>query len=332
MTNRIEDARLPSASGQPRLRGYAAMGGRIVTDFPFRRLPETKVAEADVCVVEIDGAFPPLGEPSGEFPCAGRFAPPLVAYESDDGLQWEADGLGRFWVEPSGSRVLYRLADGASFDDVDEALTGPVLGSAFQSRGAALLCASAVALNGAAVFVGAERSTATLARSLAREGAVLLSLGVLPLTAGEGDGPFVALPNVSPDDLQDDSATAAERSYHGRVLSLIERRRAKSGAHMGPVATEPAPLAAIYLLSPHDDAVEEIEIDDAAPMDAALSLFAAMYLSGTMGERRAVASRAAAMRLAVNVAIREVAYPRGWEGRGELRRAIVEDAVRRAPV
>src|ERR1700759_2788110 len=91
----------------------------ILTDFPFRDLGSDSSTQQAVEVLASHGDGPPRGTPIRELqnPETGEHL--LTVDEGVDGLHWHFDGLGDFWVDPTGWFARYAIEDGASLSDAE---------------------------------------------------------------------------------------------------------------------------------------------------------------------------------------------------------------------
>jgi hypothetical protein len=246
----------------------------------------------------------------------------------DDGLLWVVGGLGRFWITASGREVRYELVDGHDPSDAEQAIVGPVLGTALQLQGVLTLHASALVAEGVAFAISAPSGfgKSTLATALTRGGALLLGDDVLPLEATpEG---YLALPYLPRLKLWGDSLDAFGLDDHRaeRVASWADKRRVTLDAGSGLIASEPARLAVVYMLAPTVEqtapAVAELE-----PVEAVLALQGAIYQSDLMTPDQAAAALHAATDLATRVRVRRLSYRRGYESLDEACATVLADVA-----
>ncbi len=195
------------------------------------------------------------------------------------GWRITVDDTGTFdWDAAARSITCWRRPDGTE-DFLRAHLLGRVLGTVLHDDGYLVLHGSAVLTpSGVIGLLGPKGyGKSSLALALARAGAPLLTDDTL--ATGVTDHPY-ALPGIPTTRLLPDSAAALgvelgsdERADGKRVGSL--------DGHM-PLATEPAPLAAIYLLLP----ASTIDGDRAAataPLPATSAL-AALTANSKVGE------------------------------------------------
>jgi hypothetical protein len=302
------------------------MGRDIASEFPLRALPP---AATDRASVEVRSSRSPL-PPSGRLVRAVHDesgAPRIRVYEGSGGIRYWARGIGAFWIAPDGTRVLYRLEDPVRPLDVEQILTGPVLGLALQQQGDLLLHAGAVVVDGAAAAFAAPHGwgKSTLTASFVRAGHAMLTDDILPLSwCGTG---VVVHPSVPRIKLWEDSlgAFGEDEGDHRPVLSWLDKRRVEVGSGWGSVAAERVPLASLYLLAPHADAGAPIEIAALEPADAALQLVANMYMAEMSRGERAARSLTAAARLASIARVRRLSYCRTYENLSAIRAAVIAD-------
>ncbi len=325
----------PPASASPRRAGdrYHALGGIVDSDFPLADLEPARDAPAlapAAVVRRHEGTFPPLGALVREV-CAADGRPLLRQHSSPAGLQMDVAGVGRFWIDPAGMNVRYRLERGAAALDVESYLLGPVLTVAAQMRGEMIFHAGAFLLDEAAVAFTAPSGggKSTLAASVAHAGYPLLSDDVLPVRE-ERDAPMASpyLPKLK---LRDDSLAmlgeAPER--FARTLTFHDKRRVRVEADgLGRLATRPVPLRAFYRLAPHrrDERAATVDIQPLDPAQACLVLHSSVYTPELLAGARAGRTLAAAARLAAAVPVRVISYYRSYEHLAAVRDALIADA------
>ncbi|HEU4558092.1 MAG TPA: hypothetical protein VFS20_09590 [Longimicrobium sp.] len=237
-----------------------------------------------------------------------------------------ADGT-RFLLERAGGE-LWAAWEG-SRDDAATYLLGPVLGLLLRLRGMLALHAAVASVDGHAVALagpaGSGKSTA--AAAFARAGHAVLADDVAALEVR--GGMFHALPGIPQLRLWPDSAATLFGSADAlpRLAPPWEKRRMDLGAP-GAFAAGPLPLAAVYLLSPRDEARDEPNgkmIGPVAPAAALVELagqtFAGTLLDAGMRRREFEALE----RLVRAVPVRRLATRHSREGAGELVAAVADD-------
>ena len=273
--------------------------------------------------------FPTLGTLLRERPRPQFGQDWLRVFAGDEGVQWVICGVGRFWVVPSGNEVRYRLAEGGDPSDAEQALLGPVLGTALRLQGVSLLHASALVIDGRAVALSAPsgHGKSTLAAALARGGWAVLSDDVLPLRR-RGPG-FLAVPYFPRMKLWADSLRAfgAEAASFRPVLSWGDKRRVGLEGEWGSCAQQAAPLAAVYFLAPHNEAAHAPQLTALASVEATLALQAGMYLSDLEIEACSAQGLRMAAEIATQIPVRRLSYRRTFDALPAVCEAIAADVA-----
>ncbi len=323
---RVGTGRAPRDAAAARL-GFRIMGRVIATDFAFRDLSPACAAGAATSVLASAAPFRGPGALVREVGNGPADPPFIRVFEGRHGLQYWVAAVGRFWIEPAGTRIWYRLAPGCHAADAEHVLAGPVLGLAFQQQGQMQLHASAVVVDGAAVAFAAPHGSgkSTLAASFSRAGHPLLTDDILPL-ADDPSG-WTALHSLPRMKLWEDSLAALGDDPHRYdvVMRCTDKRRVPVGERWGTVASDAAPLTAVYLLAPHLEQDCPIEVVDIAPVEAVMRLLGNMYMAEMLRGERAARALDAATRLAAAVPVRCLAYPRAYAILPALREAILAD-------
>lgn len=199
------------------------------------------------------------------------------------------DGV-RFWLSLSGDKVWTTWPDSSSLEDVATYLLGPMLGFLLRLRGVTCLHASAVALESWAIaFAGVHGAgKSTTAAALARRGHTVISDDIVALA--ESDGRFLVLPaypylSLWPESVDllygsRNALPAFSKNWEKRQLALSENQLY--------FATQPIPLAAIYLLSPRSSDPNAPFIENPAPSESLLALVADTYATNLIDKEMRV--------------------------------------------
>lgn len=168
-------------------------------------------------------------------------------YKCNGGLRLAFDDTGTFDISPDGTVITWYQGPEAKLSDARADLTGRVIAAALHQIGTVSLHASAVVVGGRAIgLIGVKgRGKSTLALGLVRGGGRLLTDDTLPIRPSD---PPEALPGLHATRLWPDSAShvglgAAHAAAPGEKLLY-------SGLPEDDITNEPAPLDALYLLTP----------------------------------------------------------------------------------
>lgn len=323
-------SRYPNATRRSPLHAYRIMGNDVVSDLLLRDLPASVGARATTTVLATARTFPPPGNLVREIRDA-EGGSVFQLTESDAGLQYRARGVGTFWIEPGGTRIWYCVEPGARAADIEHVLSGPVLGLGFQAQGQSLLHAGAVSVDRFALGFMAPHGygKSTLTASFVQAGHAMLTDDALSL--GDRDGSVTARQSVSRMKLWGDSLAALgdDEANHDVVLSGSRKRRVPVGDLWGGATARELPLAALYLLEPHNDPARPIAISDLGATQSVLSVLGNTYMADALRGERALRALAAAARIASAVAVRGVSYYRAFETLPALRAALCADVRER---
>jgi hypothetical protein len=308
----------PSAS-------YRYLGATIESDVPLGVAPAPSPC-ADVTVARAPAPISPSGTLVREQPDLVG-VPALRIYEDEGNITYWSHRVGWFGIERSGRRVWHRLDPEAEPGDVETVLSGPIVALTLQLQGRVLLHAGAVLVEGQAVGLagphGAGKSTLTA--SLLQAGHPMLTDDILPLT--HEDGRVHAHPSVPRLKLWPDSLAALgeDEAAHDPVLTWSPKRKLRVGDRWAGVAADAAPLAVIYLLSPHRREDRPTTFDDLPPAEAALALLGNTYMADMLHGERAARALTTAARLATVVRVRRISYARTFARLPALCAAILDD-------
>lgn len=279
---------------------------------------------AEVVIEAYRGPFPEGGTVLRELPGVDG-SPRAQLYASEQGLVWRVSGLGTFWIASDGHSIRYELDPGAPFIDVETLFWGPVLGLAARARGETLLHGGAFEIDGrAAVISGAHGfGKSTFVAAAGRAGLPVLAEDIVHITLGGMTRVEPFLPRLK---LWEGSlpAIGAERADLERVSSWADKRLLCPEDWV-PVAREPAPLGAVYLLEPRHTHEGAPVVRDVPVSEAVIRLHASMYLAETLAGDASRAALDASIALAQSVPVRTIGYERSFEKLPEVRAALVED-------
>lgn len=191
--------------------------------------------------------------------------------ETGSGYYFFRYGYGfSFAIERNGRSIWAKWHDSVPFADVSAYLLGQVFGFALHLRGYVCLHASAVAIDGKAVLFAGDPGTgkSSTAAAFAEQGCPLLADDISAVKREES-GELLVVPSFPRVCLWPDSAEllygGSARSFP-RVHPSEEKYLVRMGELSGKFRDRPAPLGAIYLLTPRsaDPAAPRIEpVNDA---------------------------------------------------------------------
>ena len=259
----------PAASAAPRAPDkftegagwYSLYGLSVVSDVPLPPLHplEGEAAPAD-CVfrsMPITADQPLLdGRLVAGLPCAGACHEGRLAarvHRGPSGTWFWHDGVGTCHVHPGARQVDIYAMPGLDPRTLALVLIGPVAALVLHQLGQPSLHASAVQLGGrAVVFLGPPgQGKSTLAASLLRRGAILLTDDILPLRARD-DGVF-AVPSVPMMKLAEDApAPALNVAEPLPRVSANHRKRLLTLAGAYAFAPSPIRVDTVYVLERYD--------------------------------------------------------------------------------
>lgn len=248
----------------------------------------------------------------------GKFA----VYEADDGaLYWFYDGVGVLRVDDTD--VALSPAPSATAEAYRRLVRGPGLRSVLVRRGAVVVHASAVAIDGRAVaFTGPSgRGKSTTAGACLAAGHDLLVDDVLPITlcaAADGDDGRPVAPVGAPSLRLDARAAGA--------LGFDARGSDEAAVDVGDrLSTAARPLAAVYLLADGED----VAIDRVPSQQAVFELLRSSYALYDDGDRAAVRRHLDDCgTLAERVSVRRLTRPRSLDALDDLADAVAADVRR----
>lgn len=271
------------AADRPReVVAYRVFGGALRSELPFPELPVDSSSEAD-WTLRVQEEPPPLvgPRPLGEEPLIDGVTARLV--RDAERFRLSLEDTGSFDVSLDGRELTWYPAPGADEELARLDVIGRVLALAEHAAGAHCLHASSIVIDGRAIALVAPKGygKSTTAMALLRQGGRLLTDDTLPVRVGD---PVLARPGVHGVRLREDSAekfagdqtTAPTLNADKLLVTAFDEDR---------LAQEPAPLDAIYLLTPvRPDADPAIATRRRlAPMESALLLVAHGKLAPLLG-------------------------------------------------
>lgn len=238
-----------------------------------------------------------------------------------------------YWVNP-------HLDEDAFWADLAGWILGTVLGYAVCMRGLLNLHGSVVSVNGQAVALlgGSGAGKSTLAAAFVKAGHAMVSDDHVVLSP-EG-ARFCVLPGppwlrLWPEslpllDLDADPLPRVVGAYAKRYVNVspsVAGTRSewgwRDGASQGRAA--PMPLAAIYVLTPRDDARAGVSIESLSPTAALLQMLRKRFLTVSLSAEHTAAQLRALSALAAQVPVRLLQRPEGLDTLPDVVRAIQED-------
>jgi hypothetical protein len=259
--------------------------------------------------------------------------PVMKMWKGDQGYSFirYSDGV-EFAVNEAGSEIWVRWLDGLSLDHAALFLRGPVMSLVLGLRGFLCLHASAVVIDGRAVgFAGPPGAgKSTTAALFASSGFSLLSDDLLALSIqGETLTAHPAYPRVC---LWPESAALLGRVVEDlpRLVPDDEKRFIQLDPGNGSFHNKPAPLGAIYILSPHAQGSCAPGLQELEGAEEIVSLLANNYGTGLLDRERRAKEFTMLGRVVGQTHIRRVRVPRHPARLDEVRELILGD-FRAAP-
>jgi hypothetical protein len=315
---------------------HAAYGVTLACDHAIPGLAVLpREAAADVMVKL--GRLPPTLEPAELMRAEPRY---VSSYLDADGTPvlklWKADpryfllryceGI-QFAVDEAGTEIWGNGPEKLSLDHTALYLRGPVMSFVLGLRGLVCLHASAVVIDGRAVgFAGPPSAgKSTTAAAFTQRGFAGLSDDILAISANGGG--FVVQPGYPRLCLWPGSAAALGRPMDDlpRLVPDDEKRYIQLEPGNGSFHDEPAPLGAIYILSPRAAGSCEAGVAGLQGADELLSLLANNYGTGLLDRERRAKEFAVLGRVANEVPVRKAHAPRDPGSLGELCDVILRD-------
>lgn len=191
-----------------------------------------------------------------------------------------SDGV-RFAVERQGHEVWGDWPENYTLEDACTYLLGPVIGFVLRRRGVTCLHASAVAFGEHAIalagFPGSGKSTT--AAAFAQRGYSVIADDVVALVE-DGEN-FLVTPGYPRVNLWPDSVRALFGSEEAlpRITATWDKRYLALGENAFGFATNPLPLAAIYLLDERETGLAAPVVEEVVGSDALAGLVANTYVN-----------------------------------------------------
>ena len=235
------------------------------------------------------------------------------------------DGTGTFDVSDDGREITW--IPGTNRDEIMVRLhiIGRVLATALHAGGMYCLHGSGVALDGGAVGFVAPRfwGKSTMALALAKAGGRLLSDDTLAIHPDEDS--LRLWPGVHSVRLWGDSAERIAENDPACGAPAFEVKRTYTRLPDQLLACQPAPLAAVYFLAPHQGAGSEMVVRrrPVLPVPAALALVAHAKIATLLGKSEGPCLFERAVRVASRVPVYRLDFPRDYDRIG----AVVEQIL-----
>lgn len=217
----------------------------------------------------------------------------------------------RFAVERNGCQVWADWPENYTLEDACTYLLGPVMGFLLRLRGVTCLHASAVAIGDCAIALvgspGAGKSTT--AAAFARSGFAVLADDVVALRGHHE--PFLVQPGYPRLNLWPDSVRALFGSEEAlpRITPTWHKRYMPLGKNGHRFASEPLPLAAIYIFGARESALTAPVLEEITGTEAFVSLVANSYVNYLLDREMRRQEFDVLSRLAARTPIRRVRPP-----------------------
>lgn len=225
---------------------YRLFGGILSSDVEFPELELCDSGEARWALRADEGQPPqPDGMLLGDDKVTGDIRVRL--YRREDGFRIQFDDTGSFDISADGGTIRWYRPEDVRLADVRADLTGRILAAALHAAGTLSLHASAVVLGDRAIgLIGPKRhGKSTLSLALVSAGGALLTDDTFPVEIG---AEVRGLPGLHAARLWEDSAS---RVGLGQVIPAEPGGKLiYSHLPADSISHDPAPLAALYLLSP----------------------------------------------------------------------------------
>lgn len=302
---------------------FRVFGGVLHSELPFPELPNVSSHRADWSL-RVSNEIPPLDAPTtlGEEPLIEGVCARLVRDRARYRLSFE--DTGTFDVSLDGAALTWYPAPGASEELARLDVIGRVLALAEHAAGMHCLHASCIVVDGRAVAFVAPKGygKSTTAMSLLRHGGRLLTDDTLPVRLGD---PVTARPGVHGVRLREDTADAFAAD-HVTAPTLSADKLLVSAFGEDRLAHEPAPLAAVYLLTPvrAEASAPVVTRRRLSPMESALVLIAHGKLATLLGRDEAGRTLGRASAIARAVPVYALAIARDLAQVDDVARTIID--------
>jgi hypothetical protein len=218
-----------------------------------------------------------------------------------------SDGT-QFVIDAEARRIWGAVEPPLTDEDLATYFLGPVMGFLLRQRHITALHASAVDVAGQAVaFSGdAGYGKSTTAAALALRGRPVLSEDIVPLR--ESAGEFLAIPGYPRVCLWPDSVSKLLGSAQAlpQLTPVWEKRYLSLDGVLANFASQPLPLALIYLFSPRSDAPSAPLIEEVRPRIALLELVQNTYMNWLLDRKQRAVEFDTLARLVRNVPVRRI--------------------------
>ncbi len=312
------------------LRIYEFNGLRLATDLSFDNLVPTPSPNASITLLARSLPFPDPGIILREFVEIQTGSVFFRLSEGAQGIQYWNSSVGLFWIEATGDRVWYNLADGADRGDIEHLVASHVISFALQLQGRVLLHASSVAIDGKAVAFSAPSGTgkSTIAAAFGRRGFEVLSDDIVPIYQLENE--VFTNSYLQSIRLWDDSISALgeDPREHDLVLSNFEKRRFNAGSRWGSLVANAYRIHSIYLLRPAPAAEGtgfEVSFEDVRDTKRVIELMGCMYMRSTLRGSRAASAFRLLPLVTQAVRTRYARYPLSYDSADRLIDAVIAD-------
>ncbi|MCC6930674.1 MAG: hypothetical protein IT359_16920 [Gemmatimonadaceae bacterium] len=269
-------------------RRYRAFGRLVESDHPLAELHEAAAdgTPAEWRLVSLPGTPP-------EVPGATRIGTEDVAYGATVTLDLLGPGAYRLTYTDSGTfdlsaasgEIRWWPGAGCDHDLASMDILGRVMATMLHAEGAVTLHASAVAIDGSAIGFMAPKFTgkSTLAAAMTYEGAQLVSDDALAILPGS---PIRVVPGVPSVRLRQESAAHFPRTRDLRAPDL-PRWRVVDTMHGDQVASQPLPLAALYVIASKapEEATVPVRRVALGSIDAIIALSHFAKMGALLGDR-----------------------------------------------
>ena len=287
---------------------HSIFGGTLASELHFPEL-DAAVGPATWSFRVDDGSSPRADELLGQEQLPGEVSVRLL--RADDRLSLEYDDTGRFDILDGGREIVWRRRADVPLDAVRTDVISRVMAAALHASGRLCLHGSAVEIDDRAILFLAPKlhGKSTLAVALAQGGARLLSDDAVLVEPG--DEPM-AWPGVHSVRLWNDSAV--------RLGTVATEAAAAGGKHLlrhlppARLRTTPAPIAAIYLLTPApDDQRAAVTREPVSPRLAAMGVLGHAKLGALLDGPAGAAAFERAASLAARVPLSVLRVVRDFE-------------------
>ncbi len=323
----IRTARKPTGSRRS-ARAYRLYGLRLKSGW---RLPCPEEGGPDSAEIELlPGSAPLMGETFREGPRAADGTSWFHHVRLSDGSEWlRWSGLFEFLVSADGRQIACHPLNGTAREAFHAYLLGQALSFALLKQGIEPLHATAVVIQGMAVgFVGdCGYGKSSLAAAFLQAGHPLLTDDLLVVK--EGGGGFLAYPGPPRIKLFPGMARRllGKRAAGVRMNTLTPKLVIRLAEHRKMCWGHAAPLRAIYVLTPPQarGGGDRIASRSLSPRRACIALLQSTFNPVVVEPARLARQLDFAARLARQVPVRSLSFPRRLARLPAVREAILSD-------